>query len=113
MLASHLPLRYNDGRRFEEENVVGLVVVQVGGVEDGLLEAGVILADVHRRSRDRGSSFDISQHQRHLCRDNNKTISNIIPLNNVKEKQKRLKSSLWLTEGPLGLMLSDQGPVQS
>lgn len=68
-MASHLPLRPNDGRRFEEESVVGLVVVQVGGVEHGLLEARVIRADVHRRSGDEVSTLVTCQHQRHLCRD--------------------------------------------
>lgn len=63
---SYLPLRSDDGGRLEEERVVGLVVVQVGGVEEDLLENGVILADVDRCSRNQVASWLIGQHQRHL-----------------------------------------------
>lgn len=63
---SYLPLRSDDGGRLEEERVVGLVVVQVGGVEEDLLEDGVILADVDRCSRNQVASWLICQRQRHL-----------------------------------------------
>lgn len=50
-MKSYLPLRSDDGGRFEEEHIVRLVVVQVGGVDEGLLDIRVILADVDRCSR--------------------------------------------------------------
>lgn len=68
VMVSYLSLRSNDGGQFEEEGVVGLVVVQVSGVVDDLLEAGVILADVDRCSRKVVASLATYQHQNHLCR---------------------------------------------
>lgn len=65
---SYLPLCTEDNRRFEEEGVVRLVVVKVGGVEDDLLEAGVVPADVDGRSRYKADMF-VGRHCCHpLCR---------------------------------------------
>lgn len=69
MIKSNLLLRCDDGGRFEEESIVGLVVEQVGGVEDGLLEVGVILADVDWCARNEFARLVTCQHQHHLCRD--------------------------------------------
>lgn len=85
VMMSYLSLRSNDGGRFEEKGVVGLVVVNVGGVVDDLLEAGVILTDVDRCSRNVVATLATCQHQNHLCRQiktNNqtKTIRNIVHL---------------------------------
>lgn len=46
-----LPLSSVDGGGLEQEGVVRLVVEEVGAVEDGLLEAGVVLANVVWSSR--------------------------------------------------------------
>lgn len=67
-MMSYLSLRSNGGGQFEEEGVVGLVVVHVGGLVDDLLEAGVILADVDRCSRKVVAILATYQHQNHLCR---------------------------------------------
>lgn len=66
MEESYLPLRSDDGGRLEEERIVGLVVVQIGGVEEDLLEDGVILADVDRGSRNEVTMWGSGQHQGHL-----------------------------------------------
>lgn len=68
MMKSYLPLCSDDGGRFEKESVVGLVVIHVGGVEDDLLEVGVIRADVDRCSRKEVASLVNCQHQHHPCR---------------------------------------------
>lgn len=62
---SYLSLCSVDGRGSEQEGVVGLVVVAVGCVEDDLLEAAVVLADVVRRSG-HGAAGMVSSSQTHL-----------------------------------------------
>lgn len=47
---NNLPLSSVDGGRSEEEGVVRLFVEGAGGVEDDLLQAAVVRADVERRS---------------------------------------------------------------
>lgn len=51
MMMSYLSLRCDDGGRFKEEGIVGLVVVHAGGVVDDQLQVDIILADVDRCSR--------------------------------------------------------------
>lgn len=62
-----LSLRSDDGGRPEEESVVGLVVVQVGGVEDDPLEADIVLADVDRRPGDVLATPVARQHRCQPC----------------------------------------------
>lgn len=63
---SYLALRSDDAGRSEEESVVRLLVVQVGGIDDDLLETSVILADVDRCSRKEVAGLVPCQHQHHL-----------------------------------------------
>lgn len=67
-MMSHLLLCFDDGLQPEEVHVVGLIVVHVGGVEDDLLEQGVICAHVDRRPRHASVAMAKSQNQRHLCK---------------------------------------------
>ena len=67
-MLSYLPLRSVDGGGSEQEGVVALSVEGAGGVEDDLLQAAVVGADVGWRSGHGAAAMMAARRQPRLCR---------------------------------------------